>query len=84
MHGKLLNTEIYSLLRLFCNYNVLYYMTQVWGQEVRVLPCALEVSGRGNHGARWYPPPSVASPICRHLTDKQMASLMTDLIFLKC
>lgn len=58
------------------------YVTQVWGQEARPLPYASEV--RRKHGACWCPALSVASTVCTHLPDKQMASLAMNLIFLKC
>lgn len=58
------------------------YITQVWGQEVRPLPSASEA--RRKHGSCWCPALSVASTVCMHLPDKQMASLAMNLIVLKC
>lgn len=57
-------------------------MSQVRGQEVGALPCASEV--RRKRGACWSPALSDANAVCRHLPGKQMASLMMNLIFLKC
>lgn len=77
---QILSPAICFLLMLCCKYNVLHEPglgTGGWSPSL--------CFGRGrNHGAPWYPPLSVASLVCRHLTDKQMASLMTNLIFLKC